>query len=133
MIFSNFSSKLFWFADRINFNFFSWHFNSVKVLKQTSWWSIFDHISNMTSNSVYLVFSLACLIFYFYGAYVTFNSINNGKNDCRMTFMFEHPNYVVSCATVIRREQQINLQKFSAFSFPIYQTCRCEDSHKKPF
>lgn len=29
---------------------------------------------------------------------MTLNSINNGKNECRMTFMFEHPNYVVSSA-----------------------------------
>lgn len=52
------------------------------------------------TNSVFLIFSFICFSFYLYGTFLTFNSINNGKNDCRMTFMFEHPNYVVSVDVV---------------------------------
>lgn len=52
----------------------------------------------MDQKSVFLVFSLVCLSCFLYGAFVTFNSINNRKNDCSMTFMFEHPNFVVSIA-----------------------------------
>lgn len=47
------------------------------------------------ANSVFLVFSLVCLSLFLYGFFLSFTSISR-KNDCRMTFMFEHPNYVVS-------------------------------------
>lgn len=48
------------------------------------------------TRGVFLVFSLVCLTLFIYGTMVTINSITNEKNECRMTFMFEHPNYVVS-------------------------------------
>ncbi|KAG5671431.1 hypothetical protein PVAND_001627 [Polypedilum vanderplanki] len=48
----------------------------------------------MAANVIFLVFALVCFGFYFYGGFVTISSINSDKNDCKMTFMFEHPNYV---------------------------------------
>lgn len=54
------------------------------------------------TRGVFFVFSLVCLSLFFYGCFVTINSINNEKNECRMTFMFEHPNYVVSLMLRIR-------------------------------
>lgn len=47
-------------------------------------------------SSVFVIFGFVCLSLYFYGSFITINSIYTEKNDCKMTFMFEHPNYVVS-------------------------------------
>ena len=50
----------------------------------------------MNSKSVFIIFSFVCLTFFLIGFILTIYSISNEKNDCRMTFMFEYPNFVVS-------------------------------------
>lgn len=58
----------------------------------------------MNGRGVFVVFSFVCLSLFLYGALLTFSSISSGKNDCRMTFMFEHPNYVVSELSICLRK-----------------------------
>ncbi|CRK87620.1 CLUMA_CG001416, isoform A [Clunio marinus] len=48
----------------------------------------------MIANSIFILFSFVCITLYLYGVLLTFSSVNHGNNDCKMTFMFEHPNYV---------------------------------------
>lgn len=51
-------------------------------------------MSNATAKQVCLVVALVALVIYIYGILVTITSIE--KNDCRMTYMFEYPQFVVS-------------------------------------
>lgn len=62
---------------------------------------MFPRLMNMNGKSIFVIFSFACFTFFFYGVFLTINSISSGKNDCRMTFMFEHPNYIVSIDRVV--------------------------------
>lgn len=45
-------------------------------------------------NQVGLVVALLTLLFYLYGMLVSITSIE--KNDCKMTYMFEYPQFVVN-------------------------------------
>lgn len=51
-------------------------------------------MSNATAKQVCLVVALVALVIYIYGILVTITSIE--KNDCRMTYMYEYPQFVVS-------------------------------------
>lgn len=56
-------------------------------------------MSNATAKQVCLIVALIALIIYIYGILVTITSIE--KNDCRMTYMFEYPQFVVSSQNLI--------------------------------
>ena len=45
-------------------------------------------------NKIFLVISLFCLCFYLYGIVVTLT--RNEKNMCKMTYMYEYPQFIVS-------------------------------------
>lgn len=49
---------------------------------------------SVTAKQVCLITALIALIIYFYGILVTITSME--KNDCKMTYMFEYPQFVVS-------------------------------------
>lgn len=51
-------------------------------------------MSNFKANQVCLITALIALIIYVYGILVTITSVE--QNDCRMTYMFEYPQFVVS-------------------------------------
>lgn len=46
------------------------------------------------ANQICLITALIALIIYFYGILITITSIE--KNACKMTYMFEYPQFVVS-------------------------------------
>lgn len=49
---------------------------------------------SMPAQQITLIVALIALIIYFYGILVTIQSVE--KNDCKMTYMFEYPQFVVS-------------------------------------
>lgn len=51
-------------------------------------------MSTVKANQICLIAALIALIIYFYGILVTITSME--KNDCKMTYMFEYPQFVVS-------------------------------------
>lgn len=55
-------------------------------------------MSNATAKQVCLIVALVALIIYIYGILVTITSVE--KNNCRMTYMFEYPQFVVSSEKV---------------------------------
>ncbi|KAL7022968.1 hypothetical protein ACKWTF_012440 [Chironomus riparius] len=66
----------------------------------------------MAGYSIFVVFAILCFSLYFYGIFVTFNSINSDKNDCKMTYMFEHPNYVR-----INFKENDNFPRYNLYSY----------------
>lgn len=49
---------------------------------------------SVKAKQVCLITALIALIIYFYGILVTITSVE--KNECKMTYMFEYPQFVVS-------------------------------------
>lgn len=51
--------------------------------------------SNVLAKNIFLIFASFCFCCYLSGVVFIFHNRNVSKNECQMTFMFEHPNYVV--------------------------------------
>lgn len=68
-------------------------------------------MSNATAKQVCLVVALVALVIYIYGILVTITSIE--KNDCRMTYMFEYPQFVVSSVYLLSHFPKNNPEKKS--------------------
>lgn len=49
---------------------------------------------SLAAKQICLITALITLVIYFYGVLVTITSIE--KNECKMTYMFEYPQFVVS-------------------------------------
>lgn len=45
-------------------------------------------------NKIFLIVSLVCLLFYLYGILTSIVEVE--ENDCKMTYMFEYPQFIVS-------------------------------------
>jgi hypothetical protein len=61
----------------------------------------------MSSKSLFLLSSFVCFTLFLYGAFQTLIAVKGkGKNDCKMTFMFEFPNYVVSLKMFLHNARQ---------------------------
>lgn len=50
-------------------------------------------------NKVFLVVSLFCLLLYLFG--ILTSIINVEENNCKMTYMFEYPQFVVSIPNIL--------------------------------